>query len=75
MKERIYRIFGDVMDVPVTTLNDDTSPETVEAWDSLSHMNLVLALEEEFEVQFPDETIVELLSLKKIEEATAKLAG
>jgi acyl carrier protein len=29
--------------------------DTVEAWDSIKHMNLVLAIEEEFGVSIPDE--------------------
>jgi acyl carrier protein len=38
----------------------------VEQWDSLRHMNLVVALEEEFRVRFTDQQIDELLSLRLI---------
>jgi len=54
------------MDVPVGQLNGDSSPETVENWDSLKHMNLILALEEEFNITFSDVEIVEMLSVKII---------
>ena len=47
-------------------LNEDSSPDTVENWDSLKHMNLILALEEEFNITFSDEEIVEMLSVKII---------
>jgi acyl carrier protein len=34
----------------------DSSPETVESWDSVHHLNLVLALEEEYGFEFlPEE--------------------
>ena len=41
----------------------ESSPETVPNWDSLQHLNLVLALEQEFQVQFTPEEIEQLLSV------------
>ncbi len=54
------------MDVPVEHITEDSSPDTVEKWDSLKHMNLILALEEEFDVQFSDDEVVEMLSVELI---------
>ena len=61
--ERVLRIVSQVMEVPVELLNGESSPDTVENWDSLRHMNLILALEEEFNINFSDEEIVEMLSV------------
>ena len=36
-------------------------------WDSLNHMNLIVALEEEFDVTFDEEEINEMISLELIE--------
>jgi len=66
LKDRVLRIVSQVMGVPMETLDLNSSPDTVEEWDSLKHMNLVLALEEEFEVLFGDEEIVTLLSVEII---------
>jgi len=63
MKDKVFKILSQIMEVPVDHLNEDSSPDTVEKWDSLKHMNLILALEEEFEIQFKDEEIVEMLSV------------
>lgn len=63
MKEKVLQVVSRVMDVPVTELNEDSSPDTVAGWDSLKHMNLVLALEEELGVQFSDTQIVEMNSI------------
>ena len=68
MKERIIKIISQVMGVPVERISGDSSPDTIEEWDSLKHMNLVLALEEEFGIQFTDEQIVEMLSVELIVE-------
>jgi len=54
--ERVRGIASDVLQVAPESLSAESSPQTVESWDSVQHLNLVLALEEQFGVQFePDE--------------------
>ena len=62
MKERVLNVMAAVLDVPVGTLNEDSSPDNVEQWDSLHHMNLVLGLEQEFGIQFTEDEIIEMLN-------------
>lgn len=62
LKEVLARIFN----VSIDTITADASPDTIESWDSLRHMNLVLALEEEFGVELTDDQVVEILSYKLI---------
>lgn len=69
MKDKVLKIVSRVMDVPVKQLNEDSSPDTVENWDSLKHMSLILALEEELNITFSDEEIVKMLSVKLILES------
>ena len=68
MLNRVLKIVSQVMEVPLEQLNEESSPDNVKNWDSLKHMNLILALEEEFDVSFSDEEIVELLSVEIIVE-------
>src|SRR5438445_6250801 len=49
---RVQQIASDVLLVDVTA---DSSPETVESWDSVQHLNLILAVEEEYGFQFSPE--------------------
>jgi acyl carrier protein len=63
VKEKLFEIMAQVMNVPIDSLNEDSSPETIESWDSLKHMSLILTLEEEFGVQFSDEEIVTMLNV------------
>jgi acyl carrier protein len=49
---RVREIACDVLQAEVTA---DSSPETVESWDSVHHLNLVLALEEEYGFEFSPE--------------------
>lgn len=47
----------------------ETSRENEPAWDSLKHMQIVFAVEEQFEVQFEEEEIAELTSVKAFAES------
>ncbi len=66
MKERVFEIVADVMNWPLKKVNEDSSPDNIETWDSLNQMNLVLALEEEFELRFTDEQIVAMLDVRTV---------
>ncbi|MEU2348195.1 acyl carrier protein [Modestobacter sp. NPDC049651] len=54
-EKALQELLGTVLEVDPATVGPATDMDTVESWDSLRHMMLVLALEEEFGVQIPDE--------------------
>lgn len=66
MKETIKGLMATVFNKDISEINEDASPDTVDAWDSLGHMNLIVALEENFNVTFNDDEIPELLSFEDI---------
>lgn len=66
MKDKVLSILSKVMQVDPADLSIESSSETVATWDSLKHMNLILALEDDFDVQFTDTEIVEMLSVDQI---------
>ena len=68
VQDRIKNIMSAVFELPVNQITDDSSPDTIGSWDSLKHMNLVVALEEEFEVEFTDDDIVEMMNYPLIKE-------
>ena len=49
-----------------TFINENSSPDNIDNWDSLKHMMLISALEEEFDIQFSDQEMLELLNYKLI---------
>lgn len=63
----IQQIMSNVFDVPLEQITVDSSQDDISAWDSLKHLNLVVSLEEEFDIVFPIEEIGNLLSFKLIE--------
>ena len=56
-------IIADVLDVPVEKITDETSPDTLDRWDSLQHLNIIMALEEAFRVSFTTDEITQMLSV------------
>ena len=62
--DQVRRIFADVFQMPLEQISPQSSPETIAAWDSLQHLNLVLALEHEYRVQFTPEEIERMLSVE-----------
>ncbi len=63
---RIKNIMSVVLEISIQEINDESSSETIISWDSLRHMNLVIALEEEFNFQFSDDEIIQITNFKLI---------
>jgi acyl carrier protein len=66
MEEKIREIMAAVFDVPAERIDENASPDSIENWDSLNHMKLILALEGEFDVQFTDEEVLEMQNYKLV---------
>lgn len=73
MKERVKKVMAQVFGLSADQITDESSPDTIESWDSLTHLNLVMALEQEFDVSFSEEQMVELLSFEIVIEAVREL--
>lgn len=69
IEDRIKNVISAVFEIPIQEINDESSSETILSWDSLKHINLVVTLEEEFEIEFNDNEILEMnnfILIKKI---------
>ena len=64
---KIKQVMSAVFEIPVESIADDASSDNIENCDSLRHLNLILALEEEFGVSIPDEEVGNLVNYKLIE--------
>jgi acyl carrier protein len=53
--DKVRGIAADVLQVDPSSLTAESSPQSVESWDSVQHLNLVLAIEEQFRLQFEPE--------------------
>jgi len=62
----LKQVMATLLNVDVSAIDPEASMDTILNWDSLRHMNLVLALEEEFKVTIPDEDAGNITSYKLI---------
>jgi acyl carrier protein len=65
-EDTLKQVMATLLTVDVSAIDQDASMDTIPTWDSLRHMNLVLALEEEFKVSIPDEDAGNITSYKLI---------
>lgn len=65
-EDALKQVMATMLNVDPSNINEDSSMDNVPSWDSLRHMNLVLALEEEFKVTIPDEDAGNITSYKLI---------
>jgi acyl carrier protein len=75
MEQQVLEIVSQIMGVPLESVTLASSAENIPSWDSLKHMNLVLALEQTFDIHFSEEQIVELTRVETILTIVAKLVG
>jgi len=54
------------MDIDLSEIGDNASPETIKVWDSIKQISLILSLEEEFNIHFSDEQTLDLINFKII---------
>ena len=66
MEDRIKKVMSDVFDIDIESINNDSSPDNIENWDSLAIVNMVTELERAFDVQFDILEIVEFYSIEII---------
>ena len=63
--ETLNEVFRDVFDDPSITVDDSTTSDDVDGWDSLEHINLISAIEQEFGVKF---NMGQVVSMKNVGE-------
>lgn len=61
--QKLIRIFSSITGSPAGAFSDESSPDTIKGWTSVTHVQLVLGIEEEFEVSLTPEDAAEMLSL------------
>ena len=75
MSNTIRLVMSQVLQVEPEEISAESSPKSIERWDSLKHMQLIMALEDELGIQFPDDAIPELLSFGAIEKMVGQLTN
>jgi acyl carrier protein len=72
LRDRLRTIIAAELDVSVDAVPLDASADTFQAWDSLGHMRIIVAIEEQLAVRFTTAEIPDLNSIEKLVAALAK---
>lgn len=64
--EQVRGIASDLFAIPPDRITAESSPETIETWDSTQHLNFVLALEEKFGFQLSPEEMEQMRNIGEI---------
>ena len=66
IEAQVIEIVSSVFEIPKETISWDSSPDTIRGWDSIKHMGLIFAIEEEFDLELTEEEIVDMLNIELV---------
>lgn len=70
--DRLNEVFRDVFDDGSITVGADTMAADIDGWDSLIHITLMQAIEDEFNIKF---AMKEIVSLKNVGDMVSIISG
>ena len=68
----IREIIARVLEIEVSTISDNASQKDIPRWDSLQHLNLIVEIEDKYEISIDPEDISTMVSIDKIIEVVNK---
>lgn len=71
MDDKIRQVFNSVFQVAPEQVSDTLSPQDVSGWDSLGHVRLVTALQEQFGLEFEVDEIMRMENVAEIKKVLA----
>lgn len=66
IRDRVITVMASVFGLPADAIPENAAPGFIENWDSLRHMQLIVALEEAFGVRFADHEMTTLTGIPAI---------
>ena len=73
--ERLNKVFQEVFDDETIEVNDDTTSEDIDDWDSFEHINLIVAVEEEFSIKIPMGKVVTMKNVAEMADIILQLGN
>jgi len=66
VEQKIKSIMAEVLEMSADQIGESTAMDNTDSWDSLKHMEMVMALEESFQVELPADEMMEMISFNDI---------
>ncbi len=70
--DKLFRVIAKILSVSPDLVTINSVPGDFENWDSLRHTNIIFAVEEEFDINFTDTQIDELISVHSFYDAVSQ---
>ena len=68
----LRNILADILDIPLAQITPELGVGSVDSWDSFGHLQLILAIEGEYGVQFDPQRIPELTTVSRLQDELIK---
>jgi acyl carrier protein len=72
LEDQVKNVMADILNLDPNSIDESTAQDGTASWDSLSHINLIVALEQEFQVSFDISEIESMLSFSDILDTLGK---
>ena len=66
MKDGVIDIVSNILNIKKSKITENSGINTIEQWDSLKHMQIISAIEEEYKVEFSEEELIKSNNVKKL---------
>lgn len=63
IENKVFELFSNVMSIPVDKLTKESNPDTIEYWDSLSHVKIIMQIEHNFKIDLLPDEAMEIFSI------------
>lgn len=70
IEEKLRKIIAEILEVNVDDIEEDSAIGDFANWDSLNHLKIIASIEQEFEIQFPVDVLMDIEDFSDIVEAT-----
>lgn len=75
MEQEVKAIMSQILEIPIGEINTATSMDSVDTWDSLRHMEIISAIEQQFQIEFEAEEAMDMTNLGVIMRILAAKKG
>ena len=72
MQKKLFKIISEVMNVPLSQINDNSSAKTLQEWDSFKMYVLINEVEKEFNIKFSLEETLEIKNVSDFKKQIEK---
>ena len=65
-QDQVMQTIAETLNIPLSTIDKDSAAENMDTWDSFAQVNLMMALEQTFDITLDVEDIIKLNSVASI---------